>query len=87
MDLKHQIREIVESHIEDKERLCQLGDDYPVDILQINSLIFMKIIIDIEDKFEMEFDFDKLDINNFKTIDKLYEYVKRKLEPSDNDTH
>lgn len=80
MDVKQQLKEIIKYHIEDKQSLCQLSDDDSISMLQINSLIFMKIIIDIEDKYEIEFDFDKLDINNFRTINNLYKYIVEKIE-------
>ena len=80
MDVKQQIRGIIKCHIEDKQTLNQLGDDDSISTLQINSLIFMKIIIDLEDTHEIEFDFDKLDINNFRTINNLHEYVNEKIK-------
>jgi len=91
VDIKQQIREIIKDHIEDKQSLCQLGDDDSISTLQINSLIFMKIIIDLEDTYDLEFDFDKLDTNNFRTINNLYEYVIEKIENDlgqcNNDTY
>ena len=80
MDVKQQIREIIKNHLEDKRGLYQFGDEDSLSTLQINSLIFMKIIIDLEDKYEIEFDFDKLDINSFRTINNLYDYIIQKIE-------
>jgi len=80
VDVKQQIREIIKNHLEDKRGLYQFGDEDSLSTLQINSLIFMKIIIDLEDKYEIEFDFDKLDINSFRTINNLYDYIIQKIE-------
>ena len=74
MDIKRQIREII-------EKFCiiqnKLGDD---DTFAVDSVTFLKIIIEIEDIYHIEFDSDKLDVNNFNTLSRLEQYVRRKIE-------
>lgn len=45
----------------------------------INSITFVKIIVTIENKFNIEFDFDMLSINQFSTLASLIVYVRSKL--------
>lgn len=45
----------------------------------INSITFVKIIVTIENKYNIEFDFDMLSINQFSTLASLIVYVRSKL--------
>ena len=55
--------------------------------LPFDSLNFIKLIVDIEDKCGIKFEEDKLDISNFATINAIVEYVKfRRKEYCELDT-
>jgi acyl carrier protein len=41
----------------------------------VNSVSFVQFIIDIETAFSIEFDLDKLDINNFASFKELASYI------------
>lgn len=45
----------------------------------INSIDYVSLIVEIEEKFDIEFDIDKLAINEFSDIESLVMYVKNKI--------
>lgn len=51
--------------------VCEIG---------IDSLIFVKIIVSLENEFKFEFDDDKLLLSNFQTIQSLAEYIEKKIK-------
>ncbi len=46
----------------------------------INSIAFIKIIVAIEDAFDIEFENKNLDIRSFNTIKDIEIYVKEKID-------
>lgn len=55
--------------------------DYDVEISEygINSITFINITVMLEDKYDIEFEDEKLDIENVWTIRKLKEYVEERM--------
>lgn len=45
------------------------------------SIEFVQMLVDIEEFFEIEFDFEKLDFEFYRTYDFLLEYIKEKKVP------
>lgn len=56
--------------ISNKDQLTSLG---------INSLIFVKIILAIEDEFGFEFDNDNLILNKLMTLNDFVRYIESKI--------
>lgn len=48
--------------------------------LGINSLMFIKIIVAIEEEFDIEFDDDELDSSNLNTFHDFVDYVEELLQ-------
>ena len=48
--------------------------------LAIDSLTFIKIVIEIEGEFDIEFEDEKLQFSEFPTVRALVDYVKKRLE-------
>lgn len=46
--------------------------------IDIDSLQLINIILQIEDKLDVEINFDEFDMNNLKSIDSLCEYINSK---------
>ena len=47
--------------------------------LGIDSMIFIKIVVDIENEFEFEFDVEQLNADAFHTVNDLIDYVKTNI--------
>lgn len=48
-------------------------------VFNINSLNFLKVIVAIEDEFEIEFDDSELDASKFNSLDELSEFIETKI--------
>lgn len=56
----------------------EVADDFTIHTeLNIDSINFVRIIITIEDSFDVEFDEMDLNIEAFKTINDFIEYVNK----------
>lgn len=56
-----------------------ISADEDLTIYGINSISFIKIVVEIEKVFGFEFDEEELDYAKYNTLDKLIFYVKSKL--------
>ena len=43
----------------------------------LNSLTFIKLIVLLEEEFDIQFDDDDLDIEKFETIESIIDYIKQ----------
>ena len=77
MDIKEKLIEIIiSSLVDDKERARDyLRDNNDVSKLAIDSIQYMKIIVDIELNFQIEVHEELFQMNYFSFLDILYEYV------------
>lgn len=60
------------------EKDIKRTDDF--ESLGLNSLHYIKIVVDIENEFDIEFDDENLDNNTFKNIEYLSNYVKKLIK-------
>lgn len=71
-------------------KAVNLSDDVALDEntdlaqIDINSLNFLKIIVDIEDEFDIEFDDEELNFELFGTIHSIIEKIDEKIEENNN---
>jgi Phosphopantetheine attachment site. len=55
------------------------SDKNDVNTLQsLDSLSFIKLVVELEQIFEIEFDDEMLSVDNFQTIDELSNYILNK---------
>lgn len=72
------IREILKANC-DPEAVDRLKTDENFISLEINSIAAVKIVVALEDQFDITFENDKLDISTFECIDNLAEYILKKI--------
>ena len=73
--LSTKILEIISGNLENKIDSKQLSLDDDLSKYNINSLTYIKIIVALEEEFDIEFDDDELDIKSFKTIGDFVKYT------------
>jgi phosphopantetheine attachment domain protein len=75
MNTSEKIIEIIDRVIEDVDvkKLLEITDD--LHTLNMNSIIFIKMIIEIEEEFGIEFEDEALNYNRFNSVAMLTEYV------------
>lgn len=64
------------------EILSQYGDEYDGNFrdIGINSIEFVKILVNMENEFDIEIDDEMLDIEKVPTIDTLCEMLEKLIE-------
>lgn len=79
-EIKEIIKKIVKENTNDNYELTE--EDFTADLkmMQLNSIQFIKIIVEIENKFDFEFEDDALDIQNYATLNDLVKFINKKME-------
>lgn len=77
-DLKKVLLEIVTKQVNNIINRDILLEDEMAKI-GLNSIAFIQIIVELEEKLEFEFDDDSLDFYKFHTIQDIFMYIKGKL--------
>ncbi len=77
---EQKVREIFAqySNISDSEKVVSIDDDFSK--FSINSVDFIKIIVGIETEFGFEFYDDDLQVDRFKTMHELMDYIMIRTE-------
>lgn len=82
MEIENKIIEIVVKYCELEnvaEILTQTGD---LAELGINSISFIKIVVDLETEFDFEFEDEALDYSKFQKLDQLIDYIVEQVRLS-----
>lgn len=77
--IEQKIRQIIKENIEISIPLQDFWMDFEFIDIGINSITFIKIIIDIENEFNIEFSDEDLDYNKFSNLGSLVLYVQNKV--------
>lgn len=78
-DIEKKIREIFGNFVKDKEIAGEMGIDRPLEGLGINSVDFIKILVMVENEFDIEFSDDDLTGETFITINDFINCVESLL--------
>jgi len=62
--------------------LEQLSESISLEELEINSIVFIQLVIRCENEFDIEFEDNQLLLTNFPTINELVEYIRMKYQES-----
>lgn len=71
--IKEKILLIMKKHVNDVEIITE---NSVMNELYIDSIDFVKIVIDIENECEVSFDNDSLDVKKFMCVNDIIRYVK-----------
>lgn len=63
------------TEIDKAELIKQLQGDDDLSKIELNSILYIKSVIQIEERFEIEFDYDKLDYSEMKSLSSLCNYI------------
>lgn len=74
--MNERIIEIIKNNTESKS---EISEDSLLSELEITSLDFVRIIVEIENNFDFEFDDDKLHFSEFSTVGSLVNYVNGRI--------
>ena len=65
------ILQTISNNLETEVSLEQLALEKDLSKYNLNSLTYIKIIVALEEEFDIEFDDDELDIKSFQTVNDL----------------
>lgn len=75
MKTLRRITEVIEKKLDVSEVVISVDED--LKSVGINSLNFIKLIIAIENEFDIEFEDEYLDYNQYSSLKQLAEYVDK----------
>lgn len=75
MDTREKIVEILVTLTENEELRERLKESPALTNIGVNSLIFVKLVVELEDEFDITFDDEKLDYEGFANLDDLRRYI------------
>lgn len=76
MDLRNSVLELISSHVDIAFDINQVKDDDTLEQLGVNSINFIRVIIELEMIFNVQFDVDYLGTEAFESVFTFVEYVK-----------
>ena len=82
MDTKERIINIICNNLENISINDILDNQNDLLKLGINSIVFIKIIVELEKELDIEFDDEMLDYQKFNSLDVLCDYVDKCLNDS-----
>lgn len=78
-NMETKLRSIIENNIDLIVPIDDIGTEDDLSVLGINSVSFIKLVVEIEQEFDIEFEDDSLDFNNLKTIKDINDYIEKLL--------
>jgi len=73
--MDHRIKEIIAGHVDIALNVNDIKPEDFLDIMGVNSINFIRIVIDIENEFGISFDVDYLGFEVYENIQALLDYV------------
>lgn len=80
MNIKEKIINIITSVCEKESVREYLEKNDDLTQLYINSIVFIKIVVELENAFEIEFEDAELDFKRFKSLTTLSDYVEKLVQ-------
>lgn len=78
MNTKEQIINVIANLTEDENIKLLLRDNDDLEQLNIDSIKFVRLVVELESIFNIEFEDDFLDFTKFDTLTKLCQYVEKR---------
>lgn len=80
MDIEKEIRNIIASNIKTTEPIDTYDANGSLQNIGMDSIIFVQIIVELENEFDIEFPDNKLSITESGTIASMVDIIKSVLE-------
>lgn len=83
MNTKEHIIEIIARLMEDESVKEQLKHNDDLTQLEINSINFIRLVVELEDFFEVEFEDDALDYTKYLSLNELCNYLEKRKQAAE----
>jgi acyl carrier protein len=79
MDVKKEIKEIIVSKLKNQEKIEGFTYDTPLLSLGIDSILALSILVEIEEKFDIEINDDDLNMDRIRNVKNFAELIESYL--------
>jgi len=79
MDVESRLLKILREKLEVSEAV-DIKPEYSLQTLDINSVSFVKLVVEIEKEFGFEFQDDSIDMSKLSTVKNLIEFIEENCE-------
>lgn len=82
MEIANYVKRTVSSHVDIALDIDQLKDEDLLDVIGVNSINFIRIVLDLEAAYDFEFDIDMLGFESYANLGGLIRYVETEVNQS-----
>ncbi|WMJ86446.1 phosphopantetheine-binding protein [Anaerocolumna sp. MB42-C2] len=76
-NVRETIREIIYNLVELKKPINEIDDNENILILGMDSISILKVVTELEDEYNIEFDDEDLNYDNLKSINSMIDCVEK----------
>jgi acyl carrier protein len=79
ISVEERVKEIITSHVDVSVDMDKVEDACYLDTIGVNSINFIRSVLELESEYGIEFDVDKLGFDSFETFGNLIRYIEQKI--------
>lgn len=83
-ELERRVVNIIKENLDQPELVTEINLDDNLENYGFNSIKFIKIIVDLENEFAIEFDEEELNVTTFATLKDVVDCIMKKVEQTEN---
>ncbi len=80
MSVVEHVKQVISKHVDIVVEIDKMQDDVRLDEIGVNSINFIRMIIELEDYYDILFDMDMLGISEFEVVGNFVNYVVQLVE-------
>lgn len=80
MNIADNVKQVISKHVDIVVDIDKMKDEVRLDEIGVNSINFIRMIIELETQYDIQFDIDMLGVNNFEIVGNLVHYVVKLVE-------
>lgn len=78
-EIEKSLRKIIKKVVELSKSVEEIGNDDDLTELGMNSITAIELVVEVEEKYNFEFNDEDLLVDNFKTINRLVSYIEKRI--------
>ena len=78
-EIREKLIQIIRVNVDENATVNEMNLRDDLSILNFNSLSFIKVIVDIESEFDIEFEDSSLNYSNYPTLTSLCNYIEKNV--------
>lgn len=80
MNMIDHVKQVIGKHVDIVVDIEKMSDEVRLDEVGVNSINFIRMIIELETYYDIQFDVDMLGVNNFEIIGNFVNYVTKLVD-------